>query len=285
MLSSIETVREFLNKCFEYSDKARIDINRIGRIEVAPEIEGWKRARLFVYYEQGIDLFENRVRFVLEIIDKKIQRPDVLDQILRGLLDSYLRFLFIVRSSEIEKYRRIIWQDLITVCSLSQTPEIAAKLSQASRVLKMDYEILKHFGEDVTKLEMKTIWSEVLYAYENMKFTKNMWKLREKMEFPKMREILINYYNETEDPIIRKIDMNKLYSRFSEQIHGNVYYELTDLPADGGLFRILSSLLLFQMKFLREVSKIARNSEQYNRLLVEFHALKADFSYLWDLSK
>ena len=42
-----------------------------------------------------------------------------------------------------------------------------------------------------------------------MKETKSLRKLREKMQFPGIRKILVKYYDESEEPVIAKKDLYK----------------------------------------------------------------------------
>lgn len=282
MFINIETPRHFLESCIEFSEKAKVDLDKMGRIEIPDEIEGWKRARLYVYYSNGLNIFENRVKFIMDAIDNRMKRLDVIDQILRGMLELYCRFLLIVRSEEIYKFRRIIWQDLITYCNLYVTPQMARKFSP---LLQVNYNILKKLGEDVTSLDIAAIKKELSISYSNMKETKNLRKLRKKMGFPGIREILVKYYDESEVPVIARKDLYRLYSRLSEQIHGNIYYEIPDAPAETAIFRILASVILLQMKFHREIASITRRNRDYEILLQQFKEIKPDFSHLWDLTK
>lgn len=282
MFISIEIPRRFLEACIEFGEKAKVDLDKIGRIIIPDEIEGWKRARLYVYYSQGLDVFENRVKFVLEAIDNRMNRLDVIDQILRGMLELYCRFLFIARSTERDKLRKIIWQDLVTYCNLYVTPQIAKK---SSPLLQVNYKILENFGDDVTLLDISAIKEELSKSFSNMKETKNLRKLREKMGFPSIRKILVKYYDESEEPVIARKDLYRLYSRLSEQIHGNIYYEIPDAPAETAIFRILASVMLLQMKFHYEIALITRSNRDYENLLRQFQEIKPDFSHLWDLTK
>lgn len=282
MFISIETPRHFLESCIEFGEKAKSDLDKIGRIEIPDEIEGWKRARLYVYYSNGLDIFENRVKFILDAIDNRMQRLDVIDQILRGMLELYCRFLLIVRSEEIDKFRRIIWQDLVTYCNLYVTPQ---KVSRLSSLLKVNYKILENLGENTAPLAVAEIKKELSISFLNMKETKNLKKLREKMGFPSIRKILVKYYDESEEPVILRKDLYRLYSRLSEQIHGNIYYELPDSPAETAIFRILASVILLQMKFHHEIASITRNDRDYANLLQQLQEMKPDFSHLWDLTK
>jgi hypothetical protein len=211
-----------------------------------------------------------------------MERLDVIDQILRGMLELYCRFLFIVRSEDIDKFRRIVWQDLVTYCNLYVTPQ---KASGFSPLLQINYKILENLGEDVTALEIAIIKKELSTSFSNMKRTKNLKKLQEKMGFPSIRKILVKYYNESEEPLIAKKDLYLLYSRLSEQIHGNIYYEIPDAPAETAIFRILASVMLIQMKFHREISFITRSDRDYENLLRQFQEIKPDFSHLWALTK
>jgi len=279
---SIETPRHFLESCIEFGEKAKADLDKIGRIEIPSGIEGWKRARLYVYYSNGLDIFENRVKFILDAIDNRMERLDVIDQILRGMLELYCRFLFIVRSEEIDKFRRIIWQDLVTYCNLYVTPRKASRLSS---LLKINYKILENLGEDIAILDIAAIKKELSISFSNMKETKNLRKIREKMGFPGIRKILVNYYDESEEPVVARKDLYRLYSRLSEQIHGNIYYEIPDAPAETAIFRILASVTLLQMKFHHEIASITRNDRDYANLLRQFQEMKPDFSHLWDLTK
>lgn len=282
MFISIETPRHFLESCIEFGEKAKANLDKIGRIEIPDEIEGWKRARLYVYYSNGLDIFENRVKFILDAIDNRMERLDVIDQILRGMLELYCRCLFIVRSEEIDKFRRIIWQDLVTYCNLYVTPQKASRLSS---LLKVNYKILENLGEDIANLDIAAIKKELSISFSNMKETKNLKKLREKMGFPSIRKILVKYYDESEEPVIARKDLFRLYSRLSEQIHGNIYYEIPDSPAETAIFRILASVMLLQMKFHHEIASITRNDKDYENLLRQFKEIKPDFSHLWDLTK
>jgi len=199
MLASIETPRRFILSCLKFGEKAKIDLEQIGKIEIPDEVEGWKRARLYVFYCQALSIFENRVKFVMDAVDKGMGRLEVMDQILRGMLELYCRFLSIVRAEEIDKFRRIIWQDLITYCNLFVDPK---HVRQVSPLLKINYKILKNIGEDVSSLDISIIKKEVTISYENMKETTNFRKLRERMEFPSVKRILLKYYDESEEPII-----------------------------------------------------------------------------------
>lgn len=282
MFISIEIPRHFLESCIEFGEKAKSDLDKIGRIEIPGEIEGLKRARLYVYYGNGLNVFENRVKFIMDAIDNRMKRLDVIDQILRGMLELYCRFLFIVRSEEIDKFRRIIWQDLFTYCNLYVTPQMARRFSP---LLQLNYKILENLGEDITTLDIATINKELSIYFSNMKETKSLKKLREKMGFPGIRKILVKYYDESEEPVIARKDLYRLYSRLSEQIHGNIYYEIPDAPADTAIFRILASVMLLQMKFHHEIALITRNDRDYDNLLRQFQEIKPDFSHLWDLTK
>jgi len=279
---SIETPRHFLESCQEFGEKAKADLEKIGRIVIPNEIEGWKRARLYVYYSDGLNTFENRVKFILDAIDNRMDRLDVVDQILRGMLELYCRFLFLTRSGEIDKFRRIIWQDLVTYCNLYVTPQLARRFSP---LLQVNYKILENLGEDVTTLGLASIKKELSISFSNMKETKNLKKLREKMGFPSIRKILVEYYDESEKPVITRKDLYRLYSRLSDQIHGNIYYEIPDAPAETAIFRILANVMLLQMKFYREIALITRSDRDYENLLRRFQEIKPDFSHLWDLTK
>jgi len=279
---SIETPRHFLESCHEFGEKAKADLEKIGRIVMPDEIEGWKRARLYVYYSDGLNTFENRVKFILDAIDNRMDRLDVIDQILRGMLELYCRFLFLTRSGEIDKFRRIIWQDLVTYCNLYVTPQSARRFSP---LLQVNYKILENLGEDVTTLGIASIKKELSISFSNMKETKNLKKLREKMGFPSIRKILVEYYDESEKPVITRKDLYRLYSRLSDQIHGNIYYEIPDAPAETAIFRILANVMLLQMKFYREIALITRSDRDYENLLRRFQEIKPDFSHLWDLTK
>lgn len=279
---SIETPIYFLESCIEFGEKAAADLEKIGRIVIPDEIEGWKRARLYVYYSDGLNIFENRVKFILDAIDKKMKRLDVVDQILRGMLELYCRFLFIVRSEEIDKFRRIIWQDLFTYCNLFVTPQRARMLSP---LLQVNYKILENFGEDVATLDIAKIKKELSISFSNMRETKNLEKLREKMGFPSIRKILVKYYVESEEPVIARKYLYRLYSHLSEHIHGNIYYEIPDAPAETAIFRILASVMLLQMKFHREIALITRRDKDWENLLRRFKEIRPDFSHLWNLTK
>ncbi len=282
MFISIETPRHFLEACIEFGEKAKADLDKIGRLEIPDEIEGWKRTRLYVYYGNGLDIFENRVKFILDAIDNRMKRLDVVDQILRGMLELYCRFLLVARSEELDKFRRIIWQDLVTYCNLYVTPQKASKLSP---LMEINYKILENLGEDITTLEIAAIKKELSISYSNMKETKNLNKLRKKMGFPSIKKILVKYYDESEEPVIARKDLYRLYSRLSEQIHGNIYYKIPDAPAETAIFRILASVTLLQMKFLHEIALITRNDKEYENLLQQLKEIKPDFSHLWDLTK
>ena len=279
---SIETPRHFLEFCRKFGEKAKTDLEKIGKIEMPNEIEGWKRTRLYVYYGNGLDIFENRVKFILDAIDNRMKRLDVVDQILRGMLELYCRFLLVARSEELDKFRRIIWQDLVTYCNLYVTPQKASKLSP---LMEINYKILENLGEDITTLEIAAIKKELSISYSNMKETKNLNKLRKKMGFPSIKKILVKYYDESEEPVIARKDLYRLYSRLSEQIHGNIYYKIPDAPAETAIFRILASVTLLQMKFLHEIALITRNDKEYENLLQQLKEIKPDFSHLWDLTK
>jgi hypothetical protein len=279
---SIETPRNFLESCIEFGERAKVDLDKMGRIEIPDEIEGWKRARLYVYYGNGLNIFENRVKFIMDAIDNRMKRLDVVDQILRGMLELYCRLLLIVRSDEIYKFRRIIWQDLVTYCNLHVTPQIAGRFSP---LLQVNYKILENLGEDVTALDIASIKKELSIFYSNMKETKNLRKLRKKMGFPGIREILVKYYDESEEPVVARKDLYRLYSRLSKQIHGNIYYEIPDAPAETAIFRILASVMLIQVKFHREIASITRRNRDYEDLLRQFQEIKPYFSHLWDLTK
>ena len=282
MFISIEIPRNFLKSCLEFGEKAKVDLEKIGKIEILDQIEGWKRARLYVYYSDGLNVFENRVKFIMDAIDKRMDRLDVIDQILRGMLELYCRFLLIVRSQEIDKFRRIIWQDLVTYCNLYVTPQSARRFSP---LLQVNYKILENLGEDVTTLDIAAIKKELAISYDSMKETKHLKEIREKMGFPGLRKILMDYYDESEEPVIARKDLYRLYSRLSDQIHGNIYYEIPDAPAETAIFRILASVMLLQMKFHREIAFITRSKKDYEILLRKFQEIKPDFSHLWDLTK
>lgn len=282
---SVDSAFKLLDSCKGFSRLVLTEINIIARIETSSRLEDWKRARLFNFYEQVISTFENRVDFILDIIKGDIKRPDVLDQIIRGILEIYMRLLFIRKSSEIEKFRRIIWQDIMVFCKFSSSPEFLKRIRQISPILRIDYGILKHLGEDISKLDISIIRHEILESDKNLKLTPIMRSLQDKMGFPSFRKILINYYDEHEEPIIPNIGLYQFYSRLSEQIHGNLYYEIQDLSAEGGKYRILASVIMLQMKFLALVAKISRNEKDYDELLLSFKKIGPDFSFLWELSR
>jgi len=278
MLASIKEPVDFIDSCLKFGDKAKIDFRKIGSIALLKEIDEWKRARLFIYYNDLLDTFENRVKFILDTIKKRMNRLDILDQIFRGLIELYCRLLFVVKSEEVEKFRKIIWKDLITYSNFSVPTQSA---HQSSPLIRINYRILESLGEDISALDISVIKKELSDQYENMKESKKLKELIRRMNFPGVRRILLDYYDEKESPVILKKDLYRLYSRLSEQIHGNIYYELPDLPINNTIFRTLATVILIQIKLYKEISTITHNEIEFLQLLKEFQSLNPDFSHLW----
>ncbi len=281
MLVSKEDIFSFIDSSINFGKKVKISIDKIGRIEVPDRLGSWKRARLFVYYGQMQDNMENRIIFILDIIKNKIQRADILDCIIRGLFESYCRMLYIYYTDEKEKFKRIIWGDIYTICLM----EVHLRAQKEIRPLAtLGYSIIKSY-EDKCKLP---VFSRLIYeikkSFGDISETPLIRNIRKNMQFPGTREIIKKYYDESKEPVIRKTDLLRFYSRLSEQIHGNPYFEIPFQEIKGVEFRLLASIILVYCKFLELTSRIGRMDNEYIQLLGRLKALRPDFSMLWGLT-
>lgn len=281
-LFSMNSVLSFIEKCNKSNQKISKSLAKIGRIELPDQMESWKRAKIYVYYDDSLVFFKNRVDFILKCVGIESLIKEILDNLLRGLIEIYCRILFLSNSNDEEKLKRIIWQELY-LCALSDTKHKSNRVLDAS--INRNYEILQDIKVSLPALpKIRQIVQESLQKISRNKKLSNWNK---KYGFPSVRKIIQDNLDEKEEPIISKYQLYKLYSILSEQIHADFYleYGIQDFKdKDMEKYRIISFSLLIYLRFLREVAKKARMENDIEKLVKEASEFTQDFLRLWSLS-
>jgi hypothetical protein len=281
MLFSKQDIFDLIDSLIKYGDNVKITLDKIGRIELPNRLESSKRARLFVYYDQMLDNMQNRILFILDIIKIKINRADVLDCVIRGLFESYCRVLYICRSDEKEKYTKIILSDLYTI-ALLHAP--FRNRQEIRPIIKMGYLILNSYDDKYKLPKFTSLVEEIDKSFSGVSLTPLIKQFLKKMRFPGIRQIITKYHDESREPKIRKADLLRFYSRLSEQVHGNPYFEMPEQIIESTEFRLFASILLINYKFLDLFSHIAGMDIDFIIILEKLRAISADFSMLWGSS-
>lgn len=280
-LFSMTSVLRFLEKCNKFNQEISKSLAKIGGIELPNQMESWKRARIYSYYDQSLEFFIDRVNFIIKCIEIKSLNKEILETLLRGLIEIYCRILFLSNSSDEEKLKRIIWQELY-ICALSDTQLKSNKNLNA--LISMNYKILQDIK--VTLPVLPKIRRIIQESLQKISRNKELRELEEEYSFPSVARIIRDDLDEREEPIISKYQLYKNYSRLSEQIHANAYLEYVNHNSkDTGKYRIIAFLLLIYLKFLRETAKKAKMERDIEELIKEASEFKEDFLRLWGFSK
>lgn len=275
------SVLRFLEKCNKFNQEISKSLAKIGEIELPNQMESWKRVKIYSYYDQYLEYFRNRVDFIIECIEIKSLNKEILETLLRGLIEIYCRILFLSNSSDEEKLKRIIWQELY-ICALSDTELKSNKNLNA--LISMNYKILQDIK--VTLPALPKIRRIVQESLQKISRNKELRKLEEEYSFPSVARIIRDNLDEREEPIILKYQLYSNYSRLSEQIHANPYLEYANYNSkDTGKYRIIAFLLRIYLKFLRETAKKAKMERDIEELIKEASEFKEDFLRLWGFSK
>ncbi|MFW6173333.1 MAG: hypothetical protein ACOC5T_06265 [Elusimicrobiota bacterium] len=279
---SIESVLNFIKKCNESSYNLANSLHKMGRIELTNQMESWKRIKTFLFYNQSLEFFRNRVNFITECINtESLKNKEILDTLLRGLIEIYCRILFLSNSNDEEQLKSIIWQELY-ISALSDT-ELKSNKSLSSGISN-NYEILRNINVSLPEFqEIRRIVQESLHKMsDNNKLRR--WK--REYGFPSVRKTIKNYLDETQEPKISKYQLLKIYSMVSEQIHSNFYLEYGILDSgDKEKDRIILFLAPIYIKFLFEIAKKVRAKKDIEKLIQEFKKYAIDYLRLCDLSK
>ena len=280
-LFSMTSVLRFLEKCNKFNQEISKSLAKIGGIELPNQMESWKRAKIYSCYDQYLEFFRNRVDFIIECIEIKSLNKEILETLLRGLIEIYCRILFLSNSSDEEKLKRIIWQELY-ICPLSGTELKSNKNLNA--LISRNYKILQDIK--VTLPALPRIRRIVQESLQKISRNKELRKLEEEYSFPSVARIIRDNLDEREEPIISKYQLYSNYSRLSEQIHANPYLEYVNHNSkDTGKYRIIAFLLLIYLKFLREIAKKAKMERDIEELIKEASEFREDFLRLWGFSK
>ena len=280
-LFSMTSVLRFLKKCNKFNQEISQSLAKIGGIELLNEMESWKRAKIYSYYNQYLEFFKNRVDFIIECIEIKSLNKDILETLIRGLIEIYCRILFLLNSSDEEKLKRIIWQELY-ICALSDTELKSNK--NLNVLISMNYKILQNIKVSLPPLQqIRQIVQESLQEIRKKRELRNM---ENEYGFPSVGKIIREHLDEREEPIISKYQLYRLYSRLSEQIHADPYLEYTNHNSkDTGKYRIIAFLLIIYLKFLREIAKKAKMEKDIEELVKEASEFKEEFLLFWGFSK
>lgn len=280
-LFSMTSVLRFLKKCNKFNQEISKSLAKISSIDLPNQMESWKRAKIYSYYDQYLEFFKNRVDFIIECIEIESLNKEILETLLRGLIEIYCRILFLSNNSDEEKLKRIIWQELY-ICALSDTELRPNK--NINVLISMNYRILQDIKASLPPLqEIRQIVQESLQKISRNRELRNLEK---EYSFPSAARIIRDNLDEREEPIILKYQLYRLYSRLSEQIHADPYLEYTNHSSkDMGKFRIIAFLLIIYLKFLLEIAKKAGMERDIEDLVQEASEFKEDFLRLWGLSK
>ena len=288
-LFSMTSVLRFLKKCNKFNQEISKSLAKIGRIELLNEMESLKREKIYTYYNQFLEFFKNRVDFIIECIEIESLNKEILEPLLRGLIEIYCRILFLSNSSDEEKLKKIIWQELY-ICALSDyklksNKSLAAFISINYKILqdiKVSLPVFPKIRQIVQESLRKIIQKSSQKIRRNQEFTK--WN--KQYGFPSVAKIIRDSLDEREEPIISKYQLYRLYSRLSEQIHADPYLEYTNHNSkDTGKYRIIAFLLIIYLKFLREIAKKAKMEKDIEELVKEASEFKEDFLLFWGFSK
>lgn len=280
-LFSMTSVLRFLKKCNKFNQEISKSLAKIGSIDLPNQMESWKRAKIYSYYDPYLEFFKNRVDFIIECIEIESLNKEILETLLRGLIEIYCRMLFLLNNSDEEKLKKIIWQELY-ICALSGYKLKSNK--NLYTLISMNYKILKNIKASLPPFpEIRQIVQESLQKISRNKELRN---LEREYSFPSVARIIRDNLDEREEPIILKYQLYRLYSRLSEQIHADPYLEYTNHNSkDMGKFRIIAFLLIIYLKFLLEIAKEAGMKRDIEGLVQEASEFKEDFLRLWGLSK
>lgn len=281
-LFSMDSVLGFIKRGNKSSHKIANLLNKMGRIELSNQIESWKREKIFLFYNQSLEFFRNRVNFITECIENEsLKNKEILDTLLRGLIEIYCRILFLSNSSDEEQLKRIIWQELY-ISALSDTDLTSNHSLRAG--ISVNYRILKNIK--VSLPEFKEIRQIVQESLRKMSENKDLRSWKTKYIFPSVRKTIKDNLDETVEPIMSKHQLNKIYSMMSEQIHSNFYLEYGIFDSgDTEKYRIISFLVLIYLKFLYEIARKARAESDVEKLIQELKEFKIDYLRLWGFSK
>ncbi len=278
---SISKAIDFIKKCTQTAHELRSSLKKIGRFELINDLDSWKRSKIINYYSQSVGFFEGRVEFFLaclELEDKRINR-DILETLFRGLIEMYCRILFLLNNSEDENLKKIIWQELCVI-GLS---DYDIKRNQSIRNLtSINYRILKDMKIMVPSVgDLRCYFQNKL---ERKPKDKKIKKMEEAFKFPGVKEIIWNYLDEKEKPIISKFLLYKRYSELSEQIHSNFLMEYVG-PNPYSKYRILAFLIILYLKYLKAIAKRTHSEFKIDELIEERETFMEDYMKLWGFFK
>lgn len=280
ILFSFDSVLNFEKKCINLSKDIIESIEKVGRLDLANKKDSFIRATILVFVKETLNFFIDRSEFIIEIINKKEIKQEILRNLYRGLIEIYCRVLYMNNINDKEKIKRIIWRELYIVALMCRE----RNLSNLPSIISLDYKIFK--GIDVKFPEFKKFIDIVQNGLINLRDDKEFKKLREEFDFPSVRKVIKNHLNENEEPHISKVDMYYYYCIFSEQIHSNFNLEFSNRKIDPK-YQLTAWLILFHLKFLREVSRlINQHNEEVKNLVDEYNSnLKKQLVHLWHIDK
>jgi hypothetical protein len=274
-LFSFETATAFLGKCLQACRKTRGYLRKIGSIEMAIEMESWKRAKYFSHLSFTMSFFEKRIEFFLACLKHNDIDIYVAESLFRGLIEIYARTLFIINSSEDEALKRIVWQDLFIVGF--SNPDFIRD-PQIISTIKLDTQILKSIGVVLPPID--AIRKYVHAKLRGEKYDKNVHKIVEALRFPSVQKALDHHYIEDEFPRVPKHFLKWSYSGLSEQFHGNFLMESVD-PDNNSKYRIIAFLILLALRFLKAMNRKTNSIDEIEILMNEFMGFSSDYLKLW----
>ena len=201
-----------------------------------------------------------------------------METVFRGLVEIYCRILFVLKSDETDVLKKIIWQDYYLI---GLTNIDIRKVKEAEKIVSLNTKILESISIELPGINVlrNSIQARLIGAKKDKAF-KNLEK---QYRFPGVRNTLMKYYDEKEEPPIPRYWLYRRYCELSEQIHGNFLMEYYGENPKSD-YRIIAFLVILSLKFLTAISQRTHTEEDVIKLIAEFREFAPIYLKLWRLS-
>jgi len=273
---SFNTAIDFEEKILLFSNELVNLIDKKGKIELPDPTESLVRVKILLFSRQSLKLFINRTEFILDYLKREnieMEKLEILRTLLRGLLEIYLKFVYLNNIREPERIKRIIWKELYVSALVIPKKE--------SKMISSNYAILNKFNINFPDFQEFSTLVQNYLKFDRTSM-KELNKLRKDYDYPSIRNIIKECYHSriNEEPVMPEFFISYIYSVFSEQIHANQYFE--GIGEINIRYQLLGFLTQIYLKFLKEITKLIKEEEEIDKLIEEWKKnIKPNFTELW----
>jgi len=280
-LVSFTEVVDFEKECIGLSNDFLKLIPEIGQIELSDSAKLLTRASVLVFVQGAISFFVERCEFIISLLGREEpkEKKEILRTLIRGMIEIYCRLLYLNKIDDTEKVKKIVWHDLYLTALVARDKQID---NSVKALLDLNYKLLQQF-----KIPFPAFADFIQGVQEDLNSlgNRNIRKYND-YNFPTVRSIIKNYFDEGIEPKINKIDLYYFYSLFSEQIHSNFMLEYSSANVDPK-YPLMALILQLHLRLLREVANFMnQNQSEVNNLVDRYNLrIRGSLALLWKNSR